>query len=46
MAGIISDLAKQFRDPPETPRGGSPGGLRTISAGTTLLVQMVSSTIT
>ena len=46
MAGITSDLAKQFRDPPKTPLGGSPGGLRTVSARTTLLVQMVSSTIT
>ena len=36
-----SDLAKISGDPQETPRGGSPGGLRTISAGTTLLVHMV-----
>ena len=36
-AGITNDLAKKSRDPLKTPRGGSPGGLRTISAGTTLL---------
>ena len=37
LSGFASDLAKISGDPPETPRGGSPGGLRTISAGTTLL---------
>ena len=36
-------LARISGDPPETPRGGSPGGLRTISAGTTLLVHTVQS---
>ena len=39
-------LARISGDPPETPRGGSPGGLRTISAGTTLLVHTVSKSIT
>ena len=37
MSVFASDLAKISGDPPETPRGGSPGGLRTIFAGTTLL---------
>jgi hypothetical protein len=41
MAGITSDLAKKSGDPLETPLGGSPGGLRMIFAGTTLLVHMV-----
>ena len=30
MAGITSDLDKNIQRPPETPRKGSPGGLRTI----------------
>ena len=38
MAGITSDLAKKN---PGTPLGGSPGGLRTISAETTLPVHTV-----
>ena len=41
LSGFASDLAKISGDPPETPLGGSPGGLRTISAGTTSLVHTV-----
>ena len=37
LSGFASDLAKKSGDPP----GGSPGGLRTISAGTTLMVHTV-----
>ena len=41
MAGITSDLAKKSGDHLESTRRWSPGGLRTISAGTTLLVHSV-----
>ena len=41
MGEITSNLAKKSEDPPETPRRVSPGGLRTISPGTTLLVHTV-----
>ena len=37
VSGFASDLAKKSGDPPR----GSPGGLRTISAGTTLPVHTV-----
>ena len=45
FSGFASDLDKISGNPPETPRGGSPGGLRTISAGTTLLVHTVYSNL-
>ena len=38
LSGFASDFSQNIRRPP---RGGSPGGLRTISAGTTLLVHTV-----
>ena len=41
LSGFASDLAKKSGDPPRRVSGGSPGGLRTISAGTTLLVHTV-----